>query len=62
MNSNIGHEAIRRPAKNGDEQDAFALNHRIHGFRAGERASIKSRASRVTRRNVRAELRSGKEF
>jgi hypothetical protein len=46
----------RRPAKDGDEVDAFA-DHRHLIWRAGQRKAAKARCSRRTRRTTRTELR-----
>lgn len=45
-----------RPARNGDEVDAFARNRRMVTFRPGERRSVKARHNRVARHTVRAQL------
>jgi hypothetical protein len=45
-----------RPARNGDEVDAFAADHRAVAWRPGERRAIKAAHSRVTRRIVRTQL------
>lgn len=45
-----------RPARNGDEVDAFAPDRRLVSYRPGERPAIKARHNRVTRRTVRTEL------
>jgi hypothetical protein len=47
-----------RPAKDGDEQDAFNA-HRFYRWRPGQRKAIKARANRRERRQVRQGLRNG---
>lgn len=49
-----------RPRTNGDEVDAFASNHRLHGYRPGQRARIKQLHNSRVRRNVRTRLRTGR--
>lgn len=51
----------RRPRGNGDEVDAFSPNHRIHGYRPGQRAVIKRRHNKRVRQNVSTALRAGQE-
>jgi hypothetical protein len=46
-----------RPARNGDEVDAFARTGRqAEGYRAGQRRGIKARHNRANRTAVRREL------
>jgi hypothetical protein len=45
-----------RPARNGDEVDAFAPDRQMVTFRSGERRGVKARHNRVTRRTVRTRL------
>jgi len=46
-----------RPARNGDEVDAFARTGRqFEGFRPGERRGIKARYNRAVRHNVTTQL------
>jgi hypothetical protein len=45
MTTDFTRESFTRPARNGDEVDAFAADHRAHGYHAGERAGVKARAS-----------------
>lgn len=45
-----------RPATSGDEVDAFAADHRVQGFRPGERAAVKARHNRAVRTGVRVQL------
>jgi hypothetical protein len=45
-----------RPARNGDEVDAFARDRSQDSYRPGERPAIKARHNRVVRRTVRTEL------
>lgn len=51
----------RRPRANGDEVDAFSKNHRIHGYRPGQRPGIKRRHNKRVRHNVAVALRAGQE-
>jgi hypothetical protein len=51
----------RRIRVNGDEQDAFGPGHRAYIWRAGQRRTIKARASRRARHSVRTALRTGRE-
>jgi hypothetical protein len=46
----------RRPARNGDEVDAFAASRGLDSYRSGQRAAIKARASRSHRADVRVQL------
>jgi hypothetical protein len=49
----------RRPARGGDEVDAFSSNHKLHGYNHGDRAKIKTRQRRRVRRLVRQVLATG---
>jgi hypothetical protein len=51
----------RRVRANGDEQDAFGRGHNVYIWRAGQRRTIKARASRRARHSVRTALRTGRE-
>lgn len=51
----------RRPRKSGDEVDAFSPNHRIHGYRPGQRPGIKRRHNKRVRQDVNEALRAGRE-
>jgi hypothetical protein len=46
----------RRPRRNGDEMDAFAADHRLAGYRPGQRAAIRARSARSERTAVRVQL------
>ena len=48
---------MKRPAVNGEEQDAFSSWRHYLIWRAGERKAIKQRANRRERRKVRENLR-----
>jgi hypothetical protein len=50
----------RRPAKGGDEVDAFSPYHRAIGFRSGVRAKTKARHNRRVRREGREAIRGGR--
>jgi len=53
---------MKRPRKDGDEQDAFsAFGRRFMIWRPGERKAIKTRANRRDRRQNRQSLRDGGE-
>ncbi len=45
-----------RPARDGDEVDAFARDRQYVSYRPGERPAVKARHNRVTRRAVRTQL------
>jgi hypothetical protein len=49
-----------RPATGGDEVDAFGKNHRVHGYRPGQRNRIKQIHNSRVRRAVRRQLRTGR--
>lgn len=48
----------RRKTVGGDEIDAFSKSRHVHGWRAGELKTIKNRANRRERRQVRRDVRS----
>jgi hypothetical protein len=52
---------MKRPARDGDEQDAFSSWSRVMIWRPGERKAIKQRANRRDRRTSRQALRNGRE-
>jgi hypothetical protein len=47
-----------RPARNGDEVDAFARNRSADSYRPGQRPAIKAGFARATRTAVRSQLRA----
>lgn len=52
---------MRRPARSGDEQDAFSGWRHVMIWRPGERKAIKQRANRRDRRKSRQDLRTSQE-
>jgi hypothetical protein len=46
----------RRPCVNGDEHDAFGPGKEFYGWKVGERRSIKRRANRRARHEIRQQL------
>ena len=51
---------MRRPARDGDEQDCFYAR-KFYIWRPGQAKAIKTRANRRDRREIRAELRGDSE-